>query len=180
MPCIVSGPVRAINGAILPGATIVVERRGVYGQEGAMVIPARRDVTVGADGILSVELYPGQYVGIVRMGRDLWEFKLSIPADESADLADCLQQMPALTPSLVQQAQASAKTAAEAAAVVSVRAKEVTDAADRISLLAQVDLVDHHDGTFTLSAPDEALISENTTIEWRGIALPAWHLTIGV
>ncbi|MFC5737473.1 hypothetical protein [Sinirhodobacter huangdaonensis] len=129
MPCIVSGPVRAINGAILPGTTVVVERRGVYGQDGAMVLPARQGAIVGADGTLSVELYPGPYIGLVRLGRELWEFRLSVPEAARAALADCLDQMPVLTPLLVVQTREAAAAATGAAQMA--KADAVATAQDR-------------------------------------------------
>lgn len=47
---------------------------------------------------------------------------------------------------------------------------------DRIDVIATVTLADNGDGTFDLTAPESALVTEvNAT--WRGISLPAFTFT---
>ena len=48
---------------------------------------------------------------------------------------------------------------------------------DRIDTQTTTTLVDNADGTFTLTAPSHAL-AQDITVDWNGISLPAFQLTI--
>ncbi|WP_273688477.1 hypothetical protein [Ketogulonicigenium vulgare] len=135
--CLIRGPVTDIAGDIMPGAVITFERRGVVGQDGRAVMPVPLPVTVADDGTLAMSLFPGSYIGKVKLDGSWHNFQLGVPDEAEADLADLIAQQPELTPSLVKQAQGAATTATGAADLADRRAREAAEAATQVDGDAQ-------------------------------------------
>lgn len=120
--CTVSGEVRDLEGALLPGAVIVIKRDFVASSGGDTIIPHLVEVTANGAGFVSFDIYSGNYTGVTVAGRTRFIFALTVPEEATADLADCIGVADiALTPDLVLQAQSARDDAeaAEAAAALS-------------------------------------------------------------
>lgn len=102
--CTITGTLRNSQGIALTSTKVVFERSGVAGQDGAVVIPRSVEVTSDEFGAISVDLYPGVYTGITTGIRGQYKFAVGVPEELTADLADIIDQFPAITPSQVTQA----------------------------------------------------------------------------
>ena len=117
MTCTVTGTLRDPQGAVLAATKVSFERTsGVVAQSGAVVVPRLVEVSSDAAGRISVQLVPGDYrastVGMSKVVR----FGVSVPDQASAQLADLIDQQPALTPAVVATVAAARDQAVAAAA----------------------------------------------------------------
>lgn len=104
MICRLTGSLRAIDRSIPEGAVVKFRRRGVFGQSGVVVLPDAIEVIVGSDGAIGVDLYPGVYEAEIHYAaRSGTPFRVGVPERETADLAECINQIPTITPDLVGQ-----------------------------------------------------------------------------
>lgn len=135
-------------------------------------------------GQVEVDLEPGPYrVTIALSQRNPFpSFNISVPDALTANIAD-IQSLPAPAPPYMDEVRDALRGVEEVRRdverVVEI-SERVADLSERVSLLATVSLTDGDDGTFTLTAPETALVDDQTTATWRGIQLPAFSLTIGV
>lgn len=116
MTCTVSGALRDFAGDDLPNT--VVEFRpqsGVVGIDGATRVPRAIRVTSSAAGQITVELEPGTYTAHILGSDRTLQFRVGVPDAASANLHDCINQAPAITPTILSDAVA-ARNAAQAAA----------------------------------------------------------------
>lgn len=113
--CTVTGTLRNAQGNALVSTKVIFERSSVLGQSGAVVMPTRVEATSDEQGEIEVTLYPGTYSAQVAGLSGPAKFAVGVPDAETADLADIIDQFPAITPSLLTQAVA-ARDAAEASA----------------------------------------------------------------
>uniref|UniRef100_UPI00258AB3C9 hypothetical protein n=1 Tax=Acidiphilium sp. TaxID=527 RepID=UPI00258AB3C9 len=113
--CTVSGTVRDNQGQVLASTKIVFERTGVFGQDSSVVIPRSVGVTSDAAGLITVDLYPGVYLATTIGIRGPARFAVGVPDAPSANLADIIDQYPAITSSVLSDA-VEARDRAEAAA----------------------------------------------------------------
>lgn len=105
MLCNLTGSIRDLTGEpFRAGAMVAFERDAdaMFGQDGAAVVPERIRTSVGTDGAISIVLYPGQYRCMVDIGNRFVVVQVGVPDAPTAQLDECIDQMPALTPSLVQ------------------------------------------------------------------------------
>lgn len=145
--CTITGTLRNSQGIALTSTKVVFERSGVAGQDGAVVIPRSVEVTSDEFGAISVDLYPGVYTGITTGNRGQYKFAVGVPEELTADLADIIDQFPAITPSLVTQAIAARDAAegyAEAAGLDAIATAEdrVQTGLDRLAAAASAVLAD--------------------------------------
>lgn len=161
----------SVKFAILPNA-VQPSRNGVD-----TLAPKVVETVLDADGAVSVDLEPGLYrVTITMHQRNPFSpFTVSVPDAATANISD-IQSLPAPAPPYMDEVRDALRGVAE----VQRNAEMVADLSERISLLATISLTDGDDGTFTLTAPETALVDDQTTVTWRGIQLPAFSLTIGV
>jgi len=110
--CTVTGTLRNAQGIALVSSKVVFERSGVFGQSGAVVMPTRVEAVSDEQGEIEVNLYPGTYSASAIGLSGPTKFAVGVPEELTADLADIIDQIPAITPSLVTQAVA-ARDAAE-------------------------------------------------------------------
>lgn len=116
MTCTVSGPLVDPTGALLPNTDIVfVWVPQVAGNGEATVVGRDVSAISDVDGVVSVDLEPGQYKATINATRGVFTFAVGVPDETTAALHDCIEQTPVLTPSLVAQAAASATAASGSA-----------------------------------------------------------------
>lgn len=105
--CSVTGTLRSVSGEALSGATARFDRRGLSGQDGAVVSTGVVRVTADAAGQISVDLYTGIYrLTVIPGGQGETSGQrgvttVTVPDTASADLSELMDQTPALTPSAV-------------------------------------------------------------------------------
>lgn len=120
MTCHVFGNLSDVTGSTVSmDVRVIVRRNGsVVAQDGRAIVPTPISVPVGEGGSIAVDLYAGEYdcEAILPSGR--YHFILGVPDAPTARLDECIDQMPELTPSLVQEAKEAAAAAQAAAASI--------------------------------------------------------------
>ncbi len=114
MVCTVTGTLHDLTGSTLPNQKITFRREiGVVAQDSVTVVPATDvEVTADASGNISVDLYPGTYIAFTNGYDGSLRFSVGVPDAASAVLRDIINQLPAITPSVLSQA-VDAKNKAE-------------------------------------------------------------------
>lgn len=100
--CRITGTVQLPDGDNAAGRVIVFHRapETVTAQSGVSVIPDSVPVRVAQDGTVDFELYTGNYVGVVRLQRQVTQvhFKFPVPEAATANFQDILQSVDPVEP----------------------------------------------------------------------------------
>ena len=120
--CAVSGVMHDSAGAVLASKTFKMVRTGTVASTGTSpdkvaTAPYVQTVTTDGSGNVSFSAYPGSYQAV--MARDQAPaliFEMAVPDAATADIADIIDSVSAMTPTLLQEATA-ARDAAQAALV---------------------------------------------------------------
>jgi len=126
MPCTVTGDMVFVTGAVVPLTQFQFRRTNVVGQDDLVVLPDPVYATTDTDGILTVELFAGQYVAeYSRPNAGRVSFAVGVPDAASADLHDLIDQNPTITPTLLSNAIAARDAAIAARDIAQTAAASV-------------------------------------------------------
>lgn len=102
--CTVSGPLIDPTGAVLINTAVRFVRVDRVGGTGTATVVGR-DITVTSNGsgVITVDLLAGSYTALVNGSATQFEFAVGVPDAATANLHDCIEQAPEITPGLVQQ-----------------------------------------------------------------------------
>jgi hypothetical protein len=92
-PCAISAPLIDPTGTLRPNTDVVFQRKGgVVGQEGALLLPLETRARSDANGIINVNLMPGEYTGLASGSGKSWSFPVGVPDTATEVLADLTPQ----------------------------------------------------------------------------------------
>jgi hypothetical protein len=116
MTCTVTGTLRNSSGVALANTPVSFLRDGVFAQDGSVILDRMLTTVSDAFGEISIDLLPGNYVGIATDHKGSQDgFPVAVPDAASADLADIINDQVEITPTILAQAIA-ARDVAQAAA----------------------------------------------------------------
>lgn len=194
--CAVSGVMHDSAGAVLASKTFKMVRTGTVASTGTSpdkvaTAPYVQTVTTDGSGNVSFNAYPGSYQAV--MARDQAPaliFEMAVPDAATADIADIIDSVSAMTPTLLQEAVAARDTAVAAAASVTYAALSVSGTANAVALTTGLSLSSVPTG-YKFSFRAASANTAATTISFDGLtavtaktitgaALPAGYIRTDV
>ena len=128
--CAITGTLKDLSGNVLPNTQVTFVRSGIAAQDGATIIPNVVRATSDSSGVLSVNLYAGNYIATALAANiagdtGLVSFNVAVPAQATAVLSVLFNAAPTtVTPQAVLDAQAARDAAAASATSAATSATE--------------------------------------------------------
>jgi len=140
-----------LTGAVVPLTQFQFRRTNVVGQDDFVVLPDPVYATTDTDGILTVDLFAGQYVAeYSRPNVGRISFAVGVPDTATANLDDLIDQNPPVTPSVLALAQAASASAIAARDIAQTAAASVGYAIIVVEDDAVGSIVPPEDGGFVM------------------------------